>query len=283
LEQIEHIPVDKLREPARPIRTMFDEEALEQLARSIRDNGILQPLRVRPLEDGTFEVRVGHRRLLASRMVGRLEVPCIVEGNAATVHAERIAENADREEMSAPDEARLYRQLFDDLGHDVDRVCEVVNRSRARVEGRLLLLQGDDQVLKALEGGEITLGVAEELNAFKRAEGREFHLGFAIRTGATRAQVREWRVRDDAVFAQGIATAAAAVVSSGAVSDLSPAPPRETPYAAMAKPYAFSSSLEPRECVFCKRTDQEWRMFRVFVCAEDAQKYLAPLEQAPGT
>jgi ParB family chromosome partitioning protein len=276
------IPVDKIREPEDPDRTLFDEDAADELARSVRDHGIIEPLVVRPLEDGTFEVIAGHRRLLAARCVGLMEAPCVVREGDAPFHAVRLAENLDREDLSPVDEGRRYKRLFESNGEDVDRVCAIVKRPRARVEGRILLLAGDPRVLDALERGEIGVGVAEELNAFKRSEGRSFHLDFAIRTGATRAQVREWRTRDDAVAAGEAAAAdAAAARGAGLPSDPTP-PPRETPYAAMAKPYAFSSSLEPRECVFCKGTDQEWRMFRVFVCAEDAQKYLAPLEKGGG-
>jgi len=276
------IPVDQLREPEDPDRTLFDEDAADELARSVRDHGIIEPLVVRPLEDGTFEVIAGHRRLLAARCVGLLEAPCVVRAGDAPFAGIRLAENLDREDLSPVDEGRRYKRLFEANGEDVDKVCELVKRGRARVEGRMLLLAGDPRVLDALERGQIGVGVAEELNAFKRSEGRSFHLDFAIRTGATRAQVREWRTRDDAVAAGEQAALAAASAGGSPVTSAAPPAPLVTPYAAMAPSYAFSSSLEPRECVMCKQTEPEWRMFRTFWCASCAQQHLAARDGAPG-
>src|SRR3989442_3088311 len=256
------IPVDKIREPEDPDRTRFDEDALDELARSIKEHGLIEPIVVRELEDGTVEVVAGHRRLLAARCIGLLEAPCVVRNDAARVHSTRLAENLDREDLSPADEGRRYKRLFDANGEDVDKVCEIVKRGRARVEGRMLLLAGDPKVLDALERGELGVGVAEELNAFKRAEGRAFHLDFAIRTGATRAQVREWRTRDDAVHAGEEAAKAAAAAGNGKGDTSAPPPPLVTPYAAMAPSYAFSSSLEAREGGMCHATDPEWRGFR---------------------
>ncbi|HEY2938164.1 MAG TPA: ParB/RepB/Spo0J family partition protein [Gaiellaceae bacterium] len=280
MDQITMIPVDKVVEPRHPVRTRFDEDALDELSRSIRENGIRSPLRVFPLEGGTYEVRFGHRRLLAARIVGLAELPCIVDDVAATIDADRILENADRDDVAPTDEARYFARLMLENGNDVDKVCALARRPRGYVEGRLLLLQGDELVFAALEAGTITLGVASELNRFTREEGRRFHLDFAIRTGATVAQVREWRTRDNATPAVVVTPAAASPVVAPAVPGPASANPYETPYAAMAPTSAFSQSLEPRSCVFCQRTEQEYRMFRVFVCAEDAQRYLAPLEKA---
>jgi ParB/RepB/Spo0J family partition protein len=277
VEAFRRIPVAQIDEPRNPVRTMFDEDAMNELCRSIRDNGLIEPLVVFPVDGDRVEVMAGHRRLLAARIVGLLELPCLVRESADQVDAVQIAENADREEMSPADEGRRYVRLYDQNGRDVDAVCALVKRGRARVEGRMLLLAGDPKVLEALEGGEITLGVAEELNAFKRPEGRDFHLGFAIRCGASRAQVRDWRVRDNQM---AVDVAAAPPVDPTTAAPAAPAPTLETPYAAMARPHEISSSLEPRPCMFCGETFQEYRMFRKYVCAEDAQKYLVPLEQA---
>ena len=278
MHEFRSIPVATILEPRNPVRTAFDEDAMDELCRSIRDNGLIEPLVVFPVDGGSVEVIAGHRRLLAARIIGLLEVPCIVRPNADQVDAVQIAENADREEMSPADEGRRYVRLFEQNGRDVDAVCAIVKRGRSRVEGRMLLLAGDPKVLEALERGDITLGVAEELNAFKRPEGRDFHLGFAIRCGASRAQVRDWRVRDNQL---AVDVAAAPPGNTAPPAPTSPAAALETPYAAMARPHEISSSIEPRPCMFCRETFPEYRMFRKYVCAEDAQKYLAPLEQAP--
>jgi ParB/RepB/Spo0J family partition protein len=279
VEEFRRIRYELVAPPRNPVRTMFDEDAMDELARSIRANGIIEPLVCRPLEDGKVEVVAGHRRYIAAGIIGLLELPCLVRDDVATVDAVQIAENADREEMSAADEGRRYVRLFDELGNDVDKVCELVKRTRARVEGRMLLVQGDPIVLGALERGDISIGVAEELNAFKRPEGRTFHLDFAVRCGATRAQVRDWRVRDNQMADAAAAAPPASSAPAAAATAAPPAAALETPYAALARPWEISSNLEPRECLLCGGTDQEYRMFREFFCAACAQKHLVAMKQ----
>jgi ParB family chromosome partitioning protein len=280
VEEYRLIPLAQLREPSNPIRSAFDEDAMMELARSIGANGLKQPLRVLPLDDGTFEVRVGHRRLLACRMVGKLEVPCIVDDEASTIDAEQIAENADREDMSPVDEARRYRRLFDANGQDVDKVCELVKRGRARVEDRLLLLQGDPKVLEQLELGKIVLGVAQELNRITDPDKRLFHMDWAIRSGCSVAQMRDWRNRANATSEAEALAPARPSPSAAAPPPEAASNPYEVPFAAIAPTSAFSSSLEPRLCPFCKQTFPEYQMFKVFVCGDDANHYLKPLMAA---
>lgn len=280
MQEFRRVPVGQIDEPKNPVRTLFDEDAMNELCRSIRDNGVIEPLVVRPIDGGRVEVIAGHRRLLAARTVGLLELPCVVRDDVGQGDAVQIAENADREEMSPADEGRRYWRLFERHGRDVDAVCTLVKRGRARVEGRMLLLSGDPKVLDALERGDITLGVAEELNAFKRDEGREFHLHFAIRCGASRAQVRDWRIRDNAAVTVGEPAAAAGDASGASTPNPPTAPLIETPYAAMARPHEISSSIEPRDCVMCGVQEQEYRMFRKYFCASCAQTHLVPLELA---
>jgi ParB family chromosome partitioning protein len=273
------IPVSQLRDPAHAARTGFDEEALDELCCSIRDQGMHTPLQVRALGDGTFEVIAGHRRLLAARRLGLIEVPTIVRADSEAVHALRISENVDREDLRPTDEARYYKDLYDELGKDVDRVCAVVRRSRARVEGRLLLIAGSEAVWGALDKGEITIGVAEELNRFTVNGDREFHLRYAILQGATVAQVRDWRTRCNAAAAAGSPGAA----PSDSVAAPGPGAPAADPGPVdplvFRLPHEVSSSLEPRPCMFCKERFPEWQTFRQFVCPGCYQTHVAPFDQ----
>lgn len=128
----------------------------------------------------------------------------------------KLHENLYREELSPVEEAAFFAELLTTCGHDTDKLCQLVKQSRGYVEGRLLLLSGDPDVLGAVAAKEITLGVAEELNKMERHADRVYYLGWAKSTGATRAVVRGWRA----------SVAAQVPVTPGAPGMLgSPSPP----------------------------------------------------------
>lgn len=190
------IPLDALRDPHAPMRETMDEELLADLANSIVDTGLQEPIRVLEVE-GAFEVIAGHRRLLACQMVGYSPVPCIVDRNTGiSTIAKMIAENSAREDVNPIEEARLYaRALVELAGNDTDALVDLVKRPRAYVEGRLLLLQGDPGVVEALEQRKITLAVARELNRVEDSGRRLIFLDAAVRGGANSRTVAEWRAQ----------------------------------------------------------------------------------------
>jgi len=260
------LPTAALEEPSNAARSTLDDAKLNSLVVSIRAVGILEPLIVTPKEGGRFEVVAGHRRLLAARIAGLGEVPCIVEADVSRLDAVKIHENLEREDLSTTDEALFYAELYEKLGEDTAKVAEAVKRSRDHVEGRLNLLRGDKRVFQSLAEGQISIGVALELNKFEREDDRLFHLDYCIRTGASVATARDWRVQSNA--RASMAAAAAAPASSGPPNPPPPAPAPEG-YAhvmAGAAPWELSSSTEKRPCTFCGDIHEEWRMLRKFVC-----------------
>ena len=182
-------------EPYAPQRANIEEDSLNELAESIRQLGLLQPLVVRRTGE-KYEVIAGHRRLLATRIVGLPRVQCLVVDEASDdeVTAARLHENIYRRDISPVEEAAVYAELFEKL-LDVELVCKVVKRSRAVVESRLNLLAGDREVLKTLQGGMITCGVAEQLNRVVDEGTRRYLLEFAVRDGASIEKVRNWRLQ----------------------------------------------------------------------------------------
>jgi len=182
-------------EPAAPLRASIEEEPLRELAESIRQLGLLQPIIVRK-HDEKFEVVAGHRRLLATRIVGLPRVQCLVcdDDSDDQVLAARLHENIMRRDISPVEEAALYAELFENL-LDVEAVCKVVKRSRAVVENRLNLLSGDRDILRTLQSGMITCGVAEQLNKVADEGTRRYLLEFAVRDGASIEKVRNWRLQ----------------------------------------------------------------------------------------
>lgn len=180
-------------EPAYKVRIRIDDSKIEELAESIKEIGLLQPILVRQLGD-KYEVIAGHRRLLATRRLGLDPVQCLVldlEGEEA-VTAKKLHENLFREDLTPLEEAAVYAELWEQL-LDTDKVAAAVHRSRAVVERRLRILEMDDRVRDALSEKKIPLGVAEELSKVKDETKLHYLLDCAITDGATVEKVRMWR------------------------------------------------------------------------------------------
>ncbi|MGH9447308.1 MAG: ParB/RepB/Spo0J family partition protein, partial [Terriglobia bacterium] len=190
---LQKIDLANIVDPLAPVRAQIDPASLQELADSIRELGLIQPIVVRPAGE-KFEVVAGHRRLMACRMLDLPAVECLVRENAgeADVTAERLHENLIRKDMTPVEEAVVYAELFEKYG-DLERVAAMAHRSLAVVERRLALLAGDAAIRDALHAGEISSGVAEELNRVKDKTTRAFLLRFAVAEGATVNKVSAWR------------------------------------------------------------------------------------------
>lgn len=158
------LPLSALvRNPNQP-RQHFDEEALEELAASIREMGILQPLVVRPAEAGKFEIVAGERRFRAAAMAGLTEVPVVVRTGGAQAALEMaIVENVQRSDISPIECAVAYRRLADEFGMSQDEIAAKVGKSRVAVSNTLRLLRLPDDVQHAVNSGRITEGHARAL------------------------------------------------------------------------------------------------------------------------
>ena len=218
------IGINELRAPARTPRADIPDEGIEELAASIRRVGLINPLVVQEV-DGGFEVVAGHRRLLAARRAGLATLPCLVRSaRDAEASALQLHENLYRQELTPVEEAVWFGELLKDCGDDTDRLAALVHQSRNYVESRLLLLQGDPDVLTAVALKQIKLGVAAELNKMTRKEDRDYYLKWAIHEDISIAVARQWRVN-----AQG-AAAAAAEAPASASSPAPPLPPAPDPF-----------------------------------------------------
>jgi ParB family chromosome partitioning protein len=281
MRKFAEVALDLIDEPELPMRETMDDARLAQLADSIRMLGVIQPLRLRPKDGGRFEIVSGHRRFMASRMVGLATVPAVMHTNDSTLVAARVAENLDREDVNPKEEAVYFVQLYSELGEDVDRVVTLAGRPRQYIEERMNLLRGDPVVLEALGRGDITLGLATELNRFKSESSRRYHLDFAMRSGATVRQMREWRAQANARDE----LAALAPPQTDASGQPLPAPGPTTEhgnYAAMAKPWELSGGKDMRECLFCSEAHPEYKMFRQYVCESCAERHVMPIMQKRG-
>lgn len=152
-------------------RKTFQEQALNELADSIREHGVLQPLLVRPLATGNYQLVAGERRWRASRMAGLTEVPVVIR-EMDEVQAMEIAliENLQREDLNAIEEAQGYRQLLERYSMTQEQIAKRVGKSRPAVANALRLLNLPDAVLEMVETGEVSPGHARALLSFDDAD-----------------------------------------------------------------------------------------------------------------
>ena len=152
-------------------RKYFSDEAITALAESIREHGILQPILVRPLPGGSYQIVAGERRWRAARMLGLSEVPVnIKEISDLETMQIAIIENLQRENLNPVEEARGYDELIGKYGMTQDRVAKMVGKSRSAIANTVRLLALPDRVLKMLECGDISAGHAKALLGFDDEE-----------------------------------------------------------------------------------------------------------------
>ena len=152
-------------------RKEFDSEALSELADSISQHGVLQPLLLRPLLTGGYRIVAGERRWRAARMAGLTEVPAIIrEMSDAEEMLFALIENLQREDLTPLEEARGYRTLIEAQDFTQEEVSKAVGKSRPAITNALRLLNLPEDIQGMLEWGEITAGHARTLLSFKSQE-----------------------------------------------------------------------------------------------------------------
>jgi ParB family chromosome partitioning protein len=156
---LREIPTELIRpNPSQP-RREFDDEALLALAESVKARGILQPVVVRPLAGGNYELVAGERRLRAAVIAGVGEVPAIVRETDESERLElALIENMAREDLNAIEEARACATLVEDLGLTKEEVGRRVGRSRVAVSNLIRMLELPDEALTMVESGELSGG-----------------------------------------------------------------------------------------------------------------------------
>lgn len=161
-----HIPVERVHPNPDQPRRAFDETALSDLAASIKEKGIIQPLIVRPhtSRQGDFEIVAGERRWRAAQIAQLHEVPVIIRNFDDTEVLEiAIIENIQRADLNPVDEAAGYRQLMDRFGHTQEQMSVALGKSRSHIANLLRLLNLPEDVQRLLTDGKLTAGHARAL------------------------------------------------------------------------------------------------------------------------
>ena len=147
-------------------RTIFDQDKMEELSMSIKENGIIQPIAVRPnkYEAGKYEIIAGERRWLAAQKAGLNEVPVIILDIDDQKSLEiAIVENVQRQDLNIVEEAKGYQRLNEEFGYDHDKISKFMSKSRSHISNTIRLLSLPNDVIGLLEEGKLTAGQARPL------------------------------------------------------------------------------------------------------------------------
>ena len=179
-KDIIEIKLENIRPNKNQPRKEFDEVKLKKLCESIKTYGVLQPIVLKPVEDGNYMIIAGERRYRASKMAGKEQIPAVIKDIPIKDIMEiALIENLQREDLNAIEEALAYKNLIESYHATQDEISEVVGKSRPHITNTLRLLKLDNKVIKMIETGEITPGHGKALLSIKESD-KQFELAKRI-------------------------------------------------------------------------------------------------------
>lgn len=189
------IPIDQISPNRHQPRTLFRPDAMEELAASIRLHGMVQPIVVRPRDEGGYEILAGERRFMAARRAGLDRVPALVRTVDDSMALEiALVENLLREDLNPLEEARAYSILIEKYGLTQEQVAERVGKDRSTVANTLRLLSLPPEIQQEIATGSLSEGHARAVLRMPDAEGQQ-SLARAIRDEGLSVRAAEARVR----------------------------------------------------------------------------------------
>jgi ParB family chromosome partitioning protein len=187
--ELRELPVGLIKPNPNQPRTHFDQQALDALAASIEARGVIQPLLVRPLHDGSYELVAGERRWRASQQAGLEKVPAVVRSAEQAERLEvALIENMVREDLNPVEEARACAALVEELGLSKEKLAQRVGRSRPAISNLIRILTLPDEVLELLEDRKLSEGHGRALLGLEDHDARRRYARRAVEEG--------WSVRE---------------------------------------------------------------------------------------
>ena len=163
---INSLPIADLERNKYQPRTIFDETKLDELSSSIKENGIVQPIAVRPnkYEKGKYEIIAGERRWIAAQRAGLNKVPAVILNVDDQKSLEiAIVENVQRQDLNIIEEARGYQRLVKEFGYDHEKISKFMSKSRSHISNTLRILTLPEDIIGLIEEGKLTAGQARPL------------------------------------------------------------------------------------------------------------------------
>jgi len=174
LAESHKILISKIKPNRYQPRSRFSDDELKSLTESIRKEGVIMPILVRPMSSGGYELIAGERRWRASQAAGLTEIPAVIrEVNDQQALELAIIENEQRDDLSAIESARAYQRLLDEFGYTQQQVAERIDVSRVHVSNTIRLLQLPEPIQKMIENKELGMGHARPLVGMERKEAIE--------------------------------------------------------------------------------------------------------------
>lgn len=245
---IRHIFINKIIVPVNPDRFTPGDTSLDELAASIHEHGLLQPIVITPsAEDGSFDLIVGQRRLLATRNLGHATIACrVFDSVPKSVEALRLIENIQRQDLTPLEEAVAVKRWRDQQGITQEVAAELLGKGLSWLKKRESLLGLPDDIMDALQFGLVNASVALELGRIEDDHVRKYYLQSAVDYGATQDVAATWVTNylRDGAQAKG--------------PDLEQA----------VKNYASSGSTHQLPCHICEHTFPLSEIRNVFVCPD---------------
>src|SRR3989339_431239 len=168
---VSEINLDKISANPDQPRTSFGHQGMEDLAASIREHGIIQPLALSPKSDGSYEIIAGERRFRAAQLAGLKSVPAVIrQADSRDKLVLALIENIQREDLNPVEEAKAYQRLIDEFNLTQEELAKRVGKNRSVIANSLRLLSLPEVIRKALMSGQITVGHAKALLSFDSEE-----------------------------------------------------------------------------------------------------------------
>jgi len=204
-EKMTFLDIEKVDPPTDAVRDLIDPEQVRELAESIRAQGLLQPILVRP-SNGRYEVVAGHRRYLAHRLIGEVKIKALVkEMGDEEVFVIRAMENDQREDLNPIEKAKVYKRLKDKFGWSAGQISQKMGRSKPAVLRYLELLEIPDEFQSAVAKKKLAMSVALCLNQIPDEVTKKYYFTSAVENGVTLEVAEAW-VNDDRKTRAGTVT-----------------------------------------------------------------------------
>jgi len=191
-EKITLLNIEEVIPPEDMVRDFIEPDQVRELAESIRSQGLLQPILVRPY-NGKYEVVAGHRRLLAHRLLGEVTIKAIVKDlNDEETFIIRAIENDQREDLNPIEKAKIYKRLREKFGWSYEKIGQKMGRDDLTIKTYLKLLDTPPEFQIAVSKGKLAIRNALALNEIEDEDFKMYYFHAAVENGATYEVIRNW-------------------------------------------------------------------------------------------
>lgn len=191
-DNVADVELSKIIEPKGIVRMEIDQDGIEELAQSISEIGLLQPILL-AIDKDKYEIVFGHRRFLAHKHLGVSKIRSVVKTlTNEEIGIARATENINREDLTPIEEAATYKNLMDHYGLTLEKVAKKMGKSPGTIRRRMDMMKMPPNLQQAIHSKQISMSVAEELWSIRDASSLDYYLTFAIDNGATKEVARQW-------------------------------------------------------------------------------------------